>query len=117
MVVENLGLSFALNWIYDTFSSSQSHKAVEADVCPSRDQREKYNNFAASPSKDDRSIGADDDVAGELSMTSGLQNIFILIGAIRLRRRRWVLPWARQYLRHLLLHELSVASERPTPYY
>lgn len=70
MVVENLGLSFALNWIYDTFSSSQSHKAVEADVCSSRDQREKYNNFAASPSKDDRSIGADDDVAGELSMTS-----------------------------------------------
>jgi hypothetical protein len=74
MVVENLGLGFALNWIYDVFSSSSpSHKAAEADVYSSREQRKKHKNSELSLSKDDLSIGgADDEVAGELPLTSEL---------------------------------------------
>jgi hypothetical protein len=77
MVVENLGLSFALHWFYSTFSSSShSHETAVADAYPSRDQREKYKN--SSLSNDDYSIGADDDVASELPLFNASNNSILI---------------------------------------
>lgn len=79
MVVENLGLSFVLNRVYDAFfSSSPPHNATGADVYSSSEQRKKYKNSGPALSKDDLSIGgADDDVAGELPLSSGLHTSLI----------------------------------------